>query len=482
MKNKKGMTLIEVIVALFLIGLIASSFLPSIMSSFTIMKKGKGMTVETFKTQQDIELAMEQVRDDIDEKLADPTKTDPRNVSITAFGKTIKGVSNKQPIVGGSDNIYAFVANGHIVEENLPVVSSIKLDQSAPSKITAPKQVQGGDSTVKLQGNHDMASMSNYFTDLKKWYVSKEGFDGFIPEIVTEEEDWGNRYPSWPNDYTIIKDIDTNILEINKKYAGKHIVYSVIPISKTGRYGLEVGTNPVYVNGPPTIDKLSLHLDASILENKDNTTSPAFKNWNDLSVKKNNATTSSNNVKTNYDDGRVVQLRSNLFTVANNTTTTDTFTMFVVFSNTSVTTNKTQNIIQKNSGGTGWTFQIEQGKLQFFIDPSKSGEPNRILTSSNIIDSRKHIATIQVNSNDIKMTIDTDRDKDNDSRTESLGPLSRGSNSAYNVSTSTIIGSGSSELNISEIIIFEKSFTTDAEVNEIRDYLSKKHRVELAIP
>lgn len=469
MKYKKGMTLIEVIVAIFLIGLIASSFLPSIMSSFAIMKKGKELTVNVFKTQQNIELSMEEIRDEVDEKLVDPTKTDPRDVPITVFGKTIKGTTIKEPIVNGTGYIYTLIANGHVVEENLPVVSSIKLDQSVPNKIEKPKYVQGANANIKLEGNHDMASMSNYFTDLKKWYVSNDGFDGFIPETVSDESNWGTRYPSWPNDYTIIKNIDSNILTMDSKYIGKHIVYSVIPVSKTGRYGLEKGSNPIYVNGPPILNNLSLHLDTYVLDYKDG---EFFKSWNDISGNNRKALALGAGIKLGFNDGKYAEFNKEILTLDNYITRSEDITMFVVLRNPVLEPTMEREVMSKSDNDNGWNLILKNGKLQFNI---KNG--NRSIISENNVDQNTHIVSIKATRKNIIMTIDKNGIKENKKELE-VDSSSDKPRFNYNVIRPTI-GNISSALNIAEIIFYSSSLSDD-NIDEVRNYLAKKHRIELA--
>lgn len=466
MKNNKGMTLIEVIVAIFLIGLIASTFLPSIMSSFTIMKKGKTMTEDTFKTQQNIELAMEQIRDKIDEKLSDPSKTDPRDVSITAFGKTIKGKSIVEPIVGGNTNIYSFIASGHVVEENMPQVSSIKLDQLAPTVILVPKQVYGANSAIRLKGDHSMVSITNYFTDLKRWYKSKEGYDGFIPNTVTNESDWGTRYPSWPNDYELIKDIDANVLSMKDEFIGRHVVYSVIPVSKTGRYGIETGSNPVYINGPPILTNLSLHLDTYVLDKADG---EQFKSWNDISGNNINASTTGNGVKLYFNNGKYANFDKSTLTFNKTITNSQDITMFIVLSNPLTKSNLNQEIINRSNTNNGWDLKLNNGKLEFII---KNG--NRSVKSDNDLDENMHIITIKATRNNIKMIMDKNDNTE-------IKTTSTPTNISFNSnSIKPTIGNTNSDLNISEVIFYSTELS-DNDIDKIRLYLSKKHRIDLVL-
>src|SRR5690554_7205697 len=86
MKSRKGLTLIEVLLSLFLIGIIAATFIPAIFSNFSMVFKAKDITENIFAAKQNMERAMELAR-------REENKSDPRftSKSFTLFGKTIDG-------------------------------------------------------------------------------------------------------------------------------------------------------------------------------------------------------------------------------------------------------------------------------------------------------------------------------------------------------------------------------------------------------
>ena len=82
--NRKGMTLIEIIIAMFLLGVISIAFLPSISSSYSMMKDSRRFTVDSFATQQEMEKKMEEARN-LDDTTVDFFTTKD------IFGKKIGG-------------------------------------------------------------------------------------------------------------------------------------------------------------------------------------------------------------------------------------------------------------------------------------------------------------------------------------------------------------------------------------------------------
>ncbi len=466
MKNNNGMTLIEVIIALFLLGLITVVFLPSTWSSYKMMANAKEITADTFTAQKKVELAIEEARDKMVDFKKDNSNPNPINMDIKAFGKTIKGVSIVESILnekGNSmGNINVFVADEPLINDNLPELEWVKVvDKNVKEGII---KWEGN----KLTGSHKIKDTSNYFMSLKRWYVSKSGFDGYMPDRVENESYWGTRYPSWPNDYELINNNDKTELSDLSPYAGRHVVFSVIPVAKTGKYGIEVKSKEIYIMGPPIINNLLLHLDTYSLNNPDDS---RIEKWKDLYDNKETKKSSGDGAVLGYDNGKFLSFHNDLLTMDGKPANTDNMTIFVVFKNTSDDENKTQNLINRNTTQNGWKLHIRDGKIEFLINPSANNQADRVITSDNKVDKDKYIITARVTNNDIKMILD--KDDNNETKT-----LQRGQNSSYANSAQISIGDTSSEENIYEIIIYNSALS-DEEINKIRQYLAEKHRINL---
>ena len=471
--DNKGFTLIEVIVSIFIIGLIGVVFLPSISSSFSFMGKSKTMTVDIFNVQKLMEQEMEEMRDSIDDYIEDGSKPDYRNKTAYVFGKNIPYIAI--PYTDEIENnfsygeLYSIIANGHAIEANLPKVSEISLTKSAN------KPLYGADNSLHLKGNVIINSMANYLTDLKKWYVSKEGFDGYIPSNIPNELDLGTRYPSWPRDYEVIANNETNILNDIYKYLGRHVIFSSTPVSKLGQYGVEISSNSLYVMGPPILNTMTLHLDTYVLGTADNI---PFNSWEDISGNSNNASgTSSNSIELKFENGKFAEFRNDTFTIAstrNPTPSNNTMTLFLVFSNTS-SNNITQDVIKRVNTDRGWHLYMNNGILEFLINPI-SGANN--IFSITEVGTDKYILAIKVTSNLVDIFLDKNDTpvRFNFTRTNTSN-FSGNSVNANRIATT--IGGSNSELNISEIIIYSSALSDD-DINRTRQFLAKKHRIELA--
>ncbi|MDD4834357.1 MAG: prepilin-type N-terminal cleavage/methylation domain-containing protein [Lutispora sp.] len=478
--NNKGMTLLEVIIALLLLGLITITFLPSTWSSYKMMEKAKEITADTFNAQQIIELEMEKARDKIHEYRKDPTKPDPMTNSINAFGKIIRGVDIKQSILNkdGTANhgdIYVFVADEPIINENLPEVEWIKLLEK--NGMSIPVYWKNNN----LTGSHKIKDTANYFMSLKRWYVSKPGFDGFIPASGIDESYWGTRYPSWPNDFEIINNNDKDQLMDFSSYIGKHVVFSVIPVARTGKYGAEANSKEIYVMGPPILDNIKFHFDPYTFRNNANEfylDGSDITNWKDYSIATSFTPTYTDNSKKmqiNYidNDGKTIILNDSEAKINSfNPTNTDNFTIFVVYKNR-YTTAASQNIIKRNrsSNNNGWEIKLNNNKLEFKIN--KSGvQTKSIVQSTDTEASKKYIISARMSSSNMKLILDRNDDKEEISDTFS-------SYSTDNNSTITLtLGGTSSQQNIYEIIIYNAPLSDD-DVNKVRNYLAEKHRIKL---
>ena len=65
MNNKKGYTLIEVVLSLAILGIISIGFLTVAGSNFSFFNKARGISQTVFETQQEIELFIDKVKEGI---------------------------------------------------------------------------------------------------------------------------------------------------------------------------------------------------------------------------------------------------------------------------------------------------------------------------------------------------------------------------------------------------------------------------------
>ncbi len=465
MSNEKnsGLTLIEVILSIALIGLIASIFLPSMMSSLSMMFRAKDLTEEIYRARQDIDKEIETVRSN---KIVDDNKE-----YVYLFGKKIDGDWISQPISNNYD-IRVFIPEVPEVENHRLIEILPKIDTDSVEIITKGP-IYGFGAVQKLEGSSGiLEDNTNYYKSLYNWYISKPGFEGYVPDIVdnSNEGTFGSRYPSWPEDYIrITKDY----LQTNKElgdlksyvsdYQGRHIVYTITPVSNIGMFGIEVPSKPVFLVGLPVLS-LYIHLDVDTVQQEITEENEVQMVWEDILNSSNIKTEQAITFKYLENLGKFAEFNNKKATIKTSRSM-DTFTIFVVLNRTSSEANKSYNILSRYDGSKGWKLHLEEGKIGLV-----AGDYG--INTNVLIDNQKHVITYQVtkgtNNGTVKLLLDKEElDNKNNINTSNI---SYGGN--------IIIGDDNSEINSYEMIIYDYALTSD-EINKVNDYLLNKHKINI---
>lgn len=264
MKNRSGMTLIEVILALMLIGIIAVTFIPSSVNSFAIMSKSKSITQETFAAQEEVEDNIETVRKAIEkgaviEDLNIPTlevKFSNSSDKVKIDGKIIKGTNNNTDLIAfipttkkPEDPTFPHITL-EIDEENVfervdfdDHLDIVNLFLRPTSKLTA-----------KI-GDRETHYESKVYRLVHKLYVSKGKYNPANQPIFPEGFDVVN---SIQNDLPNLKyEYNLNVLNPSNTiwdYKDKVIRYTVTQVSKMGRYGEIMSKSVLVIDEVPDLD------------------------------------------------------------------------------------------------------------------------------------------------------------------------------------------------------------------------------------
>jgi len=282
----------------------------------------------------------------------------------------------------------------------------------------------------------------------------------------------------FPQDYQLIGD-ESTILNNLQNYIGRHIIYSVTPINKVGKFGKEEESQPVYIMGPPVYNtNLKFHLDPYTLRNTSNVfiaDNSDVQNWRDYSISQNftPAYSYANKMKLSYidTDAKTLILNNTQAEFSYDPTNNNNYTVFIVYRNTSVESSKSQNIVKRrnSSNNNGWELRLNGGKIEFFVQNNASTSKT-VTQSVNAAGNDKYIISGIVSNSNIKLVLDK-----NDSREELNSPFT------YSINTTgvkTTLGGASCEENIYEIIIYNSALS-EQNVNSVREYLAKKHRIQL---
>lgn len=302
MDNKKGFTLIEVILSLALLGIISVGLTAVMSNHFLFFNKSKNISKEVFETQEKMEMLIDEIKEDIREK----------NLTL----ETMKIWGNLK--TGGVDVQYIEVEQIHNHKFYNTLISSIKPDTFEQIKlenigIKIKKKEEGEEKEVpyaycrenfSVVGNfkNDDEYRFDHLTNVIEWYVSSEGFNMPTPIYKDLEIDDDNLYyyPVFPLDYILVanefeRDFGSHekmFLQL-QSYAGRHIIFATTPSATSGRIGIQSTSKPIFVSGLPVTKNLAIHLDASFIGSHDsdeiktkeqnNEIENYVNKWNDLS-------------------------------------------------------------------------------------------------------------------------------------------------------------------------------------------------------
>ena len=291
MFNNKGMTLIEIIIAIAIIGIISIGILSGFSTGFSMIIKGRGLTEDTFSVQKEVERAIEDMKKDIEDGSA------PTPQSITLFSGDLQRTVEYHPLnksLASGIDVSVFVTK-RLIQFPLYDISKVKvefnnegsyayIDQSPPLFAR-----QKNEPTINDPDSVRAA-------EIYRWYVSRPGFNLPIHEgSFPEEIQMGSLWPGMSDFIEIKTGLSSQYKQLTnmelQNFAGRHIIHTVTPGTVHGRTGTEVISNYLYISGLPYSEYLKVHLDASYInvDNKDEF-DMNVKKWNNISEPSYNAT------------------------------------------------------------------------------------------------------------------------------------------------------------------------------------------------
>ena len=245
MKNRRGFTLVEIIVSLAIIGIIAIAMIPAFAVQMKITADTKNLTTGVFQAQADVEDLVYQVKSllgkpgfietDIDKDIF-PEVT---KVSNTIFGRSVDLYKlDKEFPLNPNKNFVVFLSKVLAINEirdlleakdvYIEVSDNVLHEIADLNKPTAPT----------LIGHYNIPKVSEDWIpkSICRWYVSKEG----------------NPDPIFPDDYILLTDLGRESSELKEliQYANRYIIFSATPVDIHGLRGKEViSNNRIYILG-----------------------------------------------------------------------------------------------------------------------------------------------------------------------------------------------------------------------------------------
>lgn len=235
MMNRRGLSLIELIITVALLGIIAVAIIPGFATYLHIMNKGKDLTTDSFDTQSQIEGSVFEIRQKIQKSEPLTSVSNLTTVTRSIFSKSVELQRFEVKFLDNTTK----VATVYLSE-----TLAMNEDQARLSANELKIKINGADGTVAPLSATLTAECTplvdpSFYTYIYKWYVSYEG-------IST---------PRWPDDFVLIDlpGIDPPLLDglAGRNVMNRFVTASVTPVDSLGLRGEEtISSNRVYVSGP----------------------------------------------------------------------------------------------------------------------------------------------------------------------------------------------------------------------------------------
>ena len=286
--NRNGLTLVEIVVAIGLLGIIAVLFLTAFSGQFSMFSRTRQITDNLFRSQEIIEKDIDNIKTKLVENpgsISNPTIS--YNLFSGIYSRQVSGFVSDTLSHSSDTRLVAVVSDGRLPAFPVPEIVSVdlKIDRNGTLATHSLDNHENVASPgLSLKATSDIEENSVYYTSRHEWYVSNPGFN--IPVIPTSDAnydvlvdsdlDLGRLYPIFPNDYSPIPieaysgmSAESILASLSETYAGRHIIYKITPFAASGRMGDSVVSDPVFMSGPAVNSGKILHLDASLISKAD---------------------------------------------------------------------------------------------------------------------------------------------------------------------------------------------------------------------
>lgn len=270
MKKVKGFSLIEVIVAIVLLGIVATGIMPTLSFSYRNLRQSQVFTQDTYDYQEKMEQLIEE------KKGEDPT--DPLTTkTVTIFGKSITGhiirVNDK-----ASSDMTVFVAKDSIPNV-VPVIAAapeIKVYNGAMlhTPVTPLDMTNASLTMSSVDPLITNETKPSFLMFVYRWYLSDEMDRTATAPTKTKEytaiKEWNEAKAALTfeqsNNLSFIPNIEADYNKLNisslrtalalseeewiNQFGNRYVMYGVTPYATSGRIGKEMLSNKVYIEAP----------------------------------------------------------------------------------------------------------------------------------------------------------------------------------------------------------------------------------------
>ena len=269
MKNK-GMTLLEIMIALALLSIATACLLPAITYGFVTLVNSQTITQSIFDAQTQMEQQIS-LKQDVEPTDVNTTQT------ITVFGTSVKGHVINISASGADLNVFQPKRPVSLTVPILlaPPVTNVR--KNAVNVSPQPKIISALDSTLDVFASDVLittATQQYFLMNTFRWYISDEMDSTTTPSTLTKDyfaiKEWNeakpllsyaqsnnlNFIPNIKIDYNkfSIQELATNLslsqTDIINRFGNRYVRYGVTPYSVIGRIGKEELSTPIYLSAP----------------------------------------------------------------------------------------------------------------------------------------------------------------------------------------------------------------------------------------
>ena len=274
LKRRRGITLVEVLVSLILIGVIAAGFLTFFSGSFNNILRQRSQNAINFDIQESFEKQL------TESKKREGTGTDIETFTYQIGNGTKQSIDVKGTNLSYNDKIkkiHLFAANAVEVPLDIP-----DLKVSIP---TGKRYYYTGKGITTPGGKVDTAdiqkkSKTRIYTE-SGWFLSDRsigtGVSDIVPVGTIGKKGDGTisqtLFPEMPTDFRQLSKSETGVY-ITDDMRGKYLTFAARAINSYGRVGNYHEADRIWVMGLPVTQNVRLHTDADLaLLKNGNTTS-----------------------------------------------------------------------------------------------------------------------------------------------------------------------------------------------------------------
>lgn len=276
--KKKGFTLVEVILAIALIGLISVTFVPALTFGFKYLVDSEKFVVDSYAKQQEVEKKLDEKRDEV----ADGADA----IDINVYGVNVKGhvvtvdieghgeINTFQPQRTVTYDVLEIIPKGH--SGNPDVLLDVVGVSPRPTEVDM--FTSGAlNSSVKFlvnENNFTVNIPSIHLVNVYKWFLSSEQdqTSSYVLDNYTVIKEWNAardivtyaQSKALKVTTNIQNDPDYNQLKFDEikdglsltdeeminRFGNRYIYYSVTPFAISGRIGKEDLSNAIYIKAP----------------------------------------------------------------------------------------------------------------------------------------------------------------------------------------------------------------------------------------